>query len=119
MLHPINTYELVGQTTIQLDETQFADGVYPEEFMDYDLFYPESPVEGVPYYAKGEPYEWYEKDENLITPDVLRPEYRIAYQPVPVTIDINYYTDEVDEENLIASTTWDIDITYWPEDEVF
>ena len=119
MLHPINTYELVGQTTIQLDETQFADGVYPEEFMNYDLFYPESPIEGVPYYAKGAPYEWYEKDENLITPDALRPEYRIAYQPVPVTIDINYYTDEVDEENLIASTTWQLDVTYWPEDEVF
>ena len=40
----------------------------------------------------------------------LKPTYTIAYMPETQYLDINYYTDEVDELNLIASTTWGIAI---------
>ena len=118
-LNPEQTYENLGSVTVTLDETQFADGVYIEKFIDFDAKYPVSPVEDKPFYANGQPFEWYLEDEMLITPEDLKPEYKVCYEPVTQYIDINYYTDEVDEENLIASTTWGIKINNWPDDEEF
>ena len=62
------------------------------------------------FYKDGATYRWYEMDERLDSPTDLKAGYEIVYQPEPQTLEINYYTDEVDEENLIASTTWDIQI---------
>jgi hypothetical protein len=36
--------------------------------------------------------------------------YEIVYQPDTQFLDIDYYTDEVDEANLIASSTWSLSI---------
>lgn len=121
ILNPINAYELMGQKVIELDETQFADGVYIEDYIGeyFNEYYPVSPIEGIPFYAEGAPYEWYLKDEMLDTPDNLKAEYLVSYEPVPVYIDVNYYTDVVEEENLVASTTWEIKIDNWPDDSQF
>ena len=121
ILHPLNTYELIGQKTIQLDETQFADGVYIEDYIGkyFDEYYPVSPVKDVPFYHIGAPYEWYLKDEMIDTPDKLKSEYLISYEPTDVFIDVNYYTDVVEEENLIASTTWEIRVDDWPDNGQF
>ena len=62
------------------------------------------------FYKDGATYKWYEMDERLDLPTDLKAGYEIVYQPEPQTLEINYYTDEVNEENLIASTTWDIQI---------
>lgn len=120
-LHPLNSYELVGQKAVQLDETQFADGVYIEDYIGqyFNEFYPSSPIEDTPFYKEGTPYEWYLDDEMIDTPDKLKAEYLVSYEPVPVYIDVNYYTDVVEEENLIASTTWEIAIDKWPDDGQF
>ena len=119
ILDPEETYENLGSITLTLDETQFADGVYIEKFIDFDAMYPTSPVEGKPFYHSGVPFEWYLEDEMLTTPDDLKAEYKIAYEPVTQYIDINYYTDEIDEDNLIASTTWGIKINNWEDDDEF
>jgi hypothetical protein len=55
----------------------------------------------------------------LDNPENLRDEYLISYEPATVYIDINYYTDVSEEENLIASSTWGIKIDDWKEDEQF
>lgn len=121
ILNPINTYELVGQKTVQLDETQFADGIYVEDYIGqyFNEFYPASPIKDVSFYHVGAPYEWYLKDEMIDTPDKLKSEYRVSYEPTNVFIDVNYYTDVVEEDNLIASTTWEIHIDDWPDDGQF
>ena len=119
ILNPENTYENLGYVELTLDETQFADGVYLEDFVNMDAKYPVSPLEGKPFYQSGVPYEWYLKDERLTTPEDLKPEYKVSYEPVLFFIDVNYYTDVVEEENLIASTTWEIKINDWPDDGQF
>ena len=58
------------------------------------------------YYVDGEPYEWYRMDERLDDPTMLKEVYDVYYMPEPQYIDVNYYTDDIDEANLIASTTW-------------
>lgn len=119
ILNPEQTYENLGSITLQLDETQFAEGVYIEDFIDMNAMYPVSPIEDKPFYHVGAPFEWYLKDEMLTTPDNLRSEYKISYEPATQYIDVNYYTDVVEEENLIASTTWDIQIDEWPDNGQF
>ena len=119
VLDPEQTYENLGSIELTLDETQFADGVYIENFINFDEMYPTSPIQGKPFYGNGQPFEWYLEDEMLTTPDDLKEEYKVSYEPVKQYIDINYYTDEVDEENLIASTTWGIQIDNWPDNEQF
>lgn len=119
VFNPEQTYENLGSITLQLDETQFADGVYIEEFIDMNAMYPVSPIEGKPFYHSGAPFEWYLKDEMLTTPENLKAEYKIAYEPTVQYIDVNYYTDVVEEENLIASTTWQIQINEWPDNGQF
>ena len=99
-----HTYETLGSTTITLNDSQFRDGEYIDFFIDFNLFKPEK------YYGDGEPYEWYLLDNRLDKPEDLKSEYIIAYQPVPQSIEVNYYTDDIDEANLIASTDWVIQI---------
>ena len=119
VLDPEQTYENLGSVTLTLDETQFADGVYIEDFIDFDEMYPTSPIAGTAFYYGGQPFEWYLKDEMLTTPDDLKSEYKVSYEPQTLYVDINYYTDEVDEENLIASTTWAVKINDWADNEQF
>jgi hypothetical protein len=100
----IRTYETLGTVSLTLTESQFRDGEYIEYFIDYDLMKP------VDYYASGAPYEWYEHDYRLDTPDNLRNEYIICYMPTPANVEVRYYTDDIDEANMIASTNWEITV---------
>ena len=99
-----HNYEALGSTTITLNDSQFRDGEYIDFFIDFNLFKPEK------YYGDGEPYEWYLLDNRLDSPENLKSEYVVAYQPVPQSVEVNYYTDDIDEANLIASTDWIIQI---------
>jgi hypothetical protein len=58
------------------------------------------------HYEEGQFYQWYEMDERLNDPEELKPLYIIAYDCSTEFLPVNYYTDEWDDENLIASTTW-------------
>ena len=100
----IRTYETLGTIPLTLTESQFRDGEYIEYFLDYNLMKPEE------YYADGVPYEWYERDYRLDTPENLQDEYIICYMPVLANIEIRYYTDDIDPANLIATTNWGITI---------
>lgn len=113
VVHPINMYTLIGTKELEIDETWFVEGVYPEQFMEFNLFKPAK------YYDNGEAYEWYTKDEMLLEPSDLRSEYSIVYEPLWYALPVNYYQDEVNEDNLIASTTWNLKITDWHEGEEF
>lgn len=107
--NPINEYELIGSRVVILDNTDIVDGTYPEDFIDFNLMKPEK------YYYDGQPFEWYLDDENLGLENIeLKPEYIVTYSPIPQYVPINYYTDEVAEENLIASQTWEVRIDDWP-----
>ena len=99
-----HTYETLGSTTLTFTDSQFRDGEYIDFFIDFNLFKPEK------YYGDGETYEWYLLDERLNTPQDLKSEYIIAYQPIPQSVEVNYYTDDIDELNLVASTDWIIQI---------
>jgi len=118
-LDPIQDYEKVGEITLSLDETEFVDGVYIENFIDFNAFKPVSPIEGTDFYADGENYLWYLKDDNLYDPSILQEEYKVVYKTVELPIEIRYYTDEVDEENLIGNNIWMIKLDDWPDGEQF
>lgn len=106
---PIKEYEFIGSKEVILDNTDIVDGVYPEDFIDFNLMKPTE------FYNDGVPFEWYLKDENLGLENVqMKSEYIVVYQPIPQFVPVNYYTDEVSEENLIASQTWEIKIDDWP-----
>lgn len=117
--HPLNAYTLVGTETITIDETEFDEGIYIEDFIDMDAYYPISPSAEHPYYSLGEPWEWYLKDEMLDDPTKLKQEYVVVYEPVPVYLNIDYYTDVVEEDNLIASTTWKVQVDDWETGATF
>jgi len=108
--NPINQYTFLGEQEITIDATQVIDGVYPEQFINFNLY---KPADEPDYWYPGAPFEWYTKDENLLSLTDLRDEYIITYEPRTQYIDINYYTDEVDEANLIANSTWGIKINDW------
>ena len=55
----------------------------------------------------------------LDTPDKLKEEYIVVYNPVPVYLDINYYTDVVEEENLVASAIWEVHVDDWETGATF
>lgn len=116
--HPLNQYEYLGSQTILIDETQIIDGVYPETFMDFNAM---KPAGENAYWHDGTTFEWYTEDENLLTPEDLREDYKIVYEPRMQYIDIKYYTDEVDPDdfNLVASDTWAIKINDWAFGEEF
>ena len=96
----IRTYEAIGTKTITLNQSDFRDGEYIDFWIDKNAMKPEK------YYLDGQTYEWYEMDERLDSPENLKEVYTIWYAPETQYIDVNYYTDDFDEANLIASTTW-------------
>ena len=116
--HPLNQYEFLGTQVISVNHTDIIDGVYPETFMDFNLMKPENEDD---YWTDGQTFEWYTEDENLLTPDDLREEYVIVYEPIVQTIYIKYYTDEIDPDdfNLVATDAWQIKINDWGFGEQF
>jgi len=118
-LNKLESYEKVGEVTLSLDETQFADGEFIEKHINFNQFRPQSAISGVSFYKEGLNYLWYLEDENLYSPDVLKSEYKILYDPAPFSIEIRYYTDEVDEENLIGNNYWQVQVDDWHDDEQF
>lgn len=103
-IYGVRTYETIGEITLHFNQTDFRDGEYIDFYIDKDAMKPEK------YYANGENYQWYEMDERLTTPEDLKELYVIKYDSVPQYLDVNYYTDDWDEANLIASTTWSFKI---------
>lgn len=97
-------YEEVGTTTVSFDQSNFRDGEFLDYYIDFNLMKPAS------YYQDGEPYGWYTMDEMLDSPSKLRETYTILYIPEEQYIEVNYYTDDWDEANLIASTTWAVNV---------
>lgn len=113
-VYGIRVYETIGTKTLTFDETMFRDGEYIDFFIDKNEFKPEK------YYLDGETYQWYEMDERLTTPAMLKASYTIVYQPETQYLNVNYYTDEIHEDNLIASTTWGVNIdTFEPGYDIY
>ena len=96
----IRTYETIGEITLHFDQTDFRDGEYIDFYIDVNALKPEH------YYLDGEYYQWYEMDERLISPESLKEVYIIKYDCEMQYLPINYYTDDWDDANLIASTSW-------------
>lgn len=109
----------IGTREVEIDETQFAEGVYVEKFLDLNAFKPVSAVQGVEFYGNGAPYNWYLQDEMLDTPEKLKSQYQVVYNTISVPIEIRYYTDQVDQDNLVASSVWNIKLSDWPDGEMF
>ena len=105
-VYGLRTYEVIATETFTLNQSDFRDGEYVDFHIDFDKHKPQ-------YYLNGEPYQWYRMDERLNSPDDLREVYDVYYLPETQYVDINYYTDDVDEANLIASTTWGIKVDDW------
>lgn len=103
-VYGVRQYETIGVKTITLNQSNFRDGEYIDFYIDFNEMKPEK------YYLDGETYQWYEKDERLDKPEDLKESYTIMYMPERQYIDVDYYTDDIDELNLIATTTWSIAI---------
>ena len=99
-VYGIRTYETVGTQVLTFDQTNFRDGEYIDFYIDKNLMKPEK------YYKDGIFYQWFEMDERLTNPSDLKPSYTILYPTEEIYLDVNYYTDDIDEANLIASTSW-------------
>ena len=100
----VREYETIGTKILTLDQSHFRDGEYIDFYIDKNLMKPEK------YYLDGTTYQWYEMDERLNKPEDLKASYTIMFAPERQYLDVNYYTDEVDEENYIAGTTWSLAI---------
>lgn len=100
----VREYETIGTKILTFDQSNFRDGEYIDFWIDKNAMKPEK------YYLDGTTYQWYEMDERLTTPEDLKDLYTIVYMPEKQYLDVNYYTDEVDEANLIASATWSLAI---------
>lgn len=99
-VYGVRTYETIGDITLHFNQTDFRDGEYIDFYIDKNALKPEH------YYLDGEYYQWYEMDERLASPDDLKELYTVVYDCETQYLPVNYYTDEVDDANLIASTTW-------------
>ena len=100
----VRQYETIGTEILTLNQSDFRDGEYIDFWINKNKMKPEK------YYKDGMTYQWYEMDERLNSPEDLKESYTIAYMPEKQYLEVNYYTDEVDEENLIASSTWGLQI---------
>ena len=100
----VRKYELIDEVVLTFDQSDFRDGEYIDFYIDKNARKPER------FYLDGVTYHWYEMDERLDAPENLKPTYEIVYMPEKQFLDIDYYTDEVHEDNLIASTTWGLAI---------
>ena len=96
----VRQYELIDEIKLTFDQSDFRDGEYIDFYIDKNAKKPQR------FYLDGVPYHWYEMDERLDSPDNLKENYEIVYMPEKQFIDVDYYTDDIDEANLIASTTW-------------
>jgi hypothetical protein len=103
-VYGVRQYDTIGVQKITLDQSNFRDGEYIDFYINLNEMKPEK------YYLDGETYQWYEMDERLTNPEDLKESYSVVYMPEKQYLDVNYYTDEVDEDNLIATTTWGISI---------
>lgn len=99
-VYGIRTYETVGTQVLTFDQTDFRDGEYIDFYIDKNLMKPEK------YYQDGIFYQWFEMDERLTNPSDLKASYTILYPTEEIYLDVNYYTDDIDDANLIASTSW-------------
>ena len=100
----VREYETIGTKILTFDQSHFRDGEYIDFYIDKNLMKPEK------YYLDGTTYQWYEMDERLNKPEDLKASYTIMFAPERQYLDVNYYTDEVDEENYIAGMTWSLAI---------
>ena len=100
----VREYETIATKILTLDQSDFRDGEYIDFYIDKNLMKPDK------YYVDGTTYQWFEMDERLATPADLRESYTIMYAPERQYLDVNYYTDEVDEENYIAGMVWSLAI---------
>lgn len=96
----VREYELIDELVLTFDQSDFRDGEYIDFYIDKNARKPER------FYLDGVTYHWYEMDERLDVPENLKPTYEIVYMPEKQFLDVDYYTDEVHEDNLIATTTW-------------
>ena len=103
-VYGVREYETIGTKILTLDQSNFRDGEYIDFYIDKNLMKPEK------YYKNGTTYQWYEMDERLNKPEDLKESYTIMFAPERQFIDVNYYTDEVDEENYIAGMVWGLSI---------
>ena len=103
-VYGVREYETIATKILTLDQSNFRDGEYIDFYIDKNLMKPEK------YYLNGTTYQWYEMDERLNKPEDLKASYTIMYAPERQYLDVNYYTDEVDEENYIAGMTWSLAI---------
>ena len=100
----VRKYELIEELVLTFDQSDFRDGEYIDFYIDKNAKKPER------FYLDGVTYHWYEMDERLDKPADLKEIYEIVYMPEKQFLDVDYYTDEVNENNLIASTTWGLTI---------
>lgn len=100
----VREYETVGVKVLTLNQSDFRDGEYIDFYINKNLMKPEK------YYVDGTTYQWFEMDERLNKPEDLKDSYTIMYAPERQYLDVNYYTDEVDEENYVAGMTWSLAI---------
>ena len=100
----VREYEPIDEIVLTFDQSDFRDGEYIDFYIDKNARKPER------FYLDGEAYHWYAMDERLNAPEDLKASYEIVYMPEQQFIDVNYYTDEVHEDNLIASATWGLRI---------
>ena len=103
-VYGVREYETIGTKVLTLDQSDFRDGEYIDWYIDKNLMKPDR------FYKDGTTYQWYEMDERLNKPEDLKESYTIMYAPERQYLDVNYYTDEVDEENYIAGMTWSLAI---------
>lgn len=103
-VYGVREYETIATKILTLDQSNFRDGEYIDFYIDKNLMKPER------FYVDGATYQWYEMDERLNSPEDLKESYTILYAPERQYLDVNYYTDEVDEENYIAGMTWSLAI---------
>ena len=103
-VYGVREYETIATKTLTFDQSDFRDGEYIDFYIDKNLMKPER------FYKDGTTYQWYEMDERLDSPEDLKASYTIMYAPEPQTLAVNYYTDDVDEDNLVASTSFEIQI---------
>lgn len=106
----VREYTVVGEKTLTFDQSNFRDGEYIDFYINKNEMKPEK------FYLDGITYHWYEMDERLDTPEDLKEVYEIVYMPEKQFIDVNYYTDDIDEDNIVATTTWGIMIDEFEEE---
>ena len=109
-----NQYIPLASETVTVRAGLLRDGEYIENFIDFDAHRPQH------YYGEGQARGWYYRSERADSIAAIDGKtYQVAYAPVAQDIIINYYTDDVDPANLIASQTWQIYVDEFDTTEQF